>query len=246
MEMTDTAPSLLDSALNLFYPPVCQICHEERAGEAEGYVGPKCRAEARPLRPPFCTTCGRPFAGEITATFECADCRATEWHFQSARAAVVTNGFILEVLHKFKYGGGIYLENYLAELLVKRAAPKLRASEWHWIVPVPLHPVKRREREFNQAERLAARLSQATGIPLNAGLVRRVKSTQTQTRLTREQRAENMRRAFAFGGCARLAGERIVLVDDVMTIGATTNACAQALRAGGAGDIAVWTVARGA
>jgi ComF family protein len=105
--------------------------------------------------------------------------------------------------------------------------------------------LKHREREFNQAERLANHLSAATGIPLNDKLLRRVMPTPTQTQLTREQRAANMRCAFVANDSASLDGARIVLVDDVFTTGATTSACARALRAAGAGDVCVWTVARG-
>ena len=112
-------------------------------------------------------------------------------------------------------------------------------------MPVPLHPLKEREREFNQAEILARHLGEAIGIPLNAKLLRRVASTLTQTRLTREQRAANMRGAFEVRAGIELNGERVVLVDDVFTTGATTNACARALRTAGAGEVCVWTVARG-
>jgi len=79
---------------------------------------------------------------------------------------------------------------------------------------------------------------------VNKGLLRRVKPTVTQTRLSREQRADNVHGAFAFCGRKKLRGEKIVLVDDVMTTGATTNACARALRRAGAGEICVWTAAR--
>jgi ComF family protein len=130
-------------------------------------------------------------------------------------------------------------------LFVREARTALSEQAWDLIVPVPLHGLKRREREFNQAERLAAHLGAATQIPVNPRLLDRVKSTATQTLLTRQQRAANMRGAFAVRSGARLNGERIILVDDVFTTGATTNACAQVLRAAGAGDVCVWTVARG-
>jgi ComF family protein len=121
----------------------------------------------------------------------------------------------------------------------------LRREKWDWIVPVPLHPAKEREREFNQAERLAVRLGAAIGIPVKTKLLRRIAATPTQTLLTRDRRAANMRNAFALRPGQKPAGRRIVLVDDVFTTGATTSACARALRKAGAGDICVWTVARG-
>ena len=112
-------------------------------------------------------------------------------------------------------------------------------------MPVPLHPARLREREFNQAERLARRLSAAMGIPLNTRLLQRVIPTQTQTLLSRAERLANVRRAFALRGAPALQGERIVLIDDVFTTGATTSACARVLRGAGAGQVSVWTVARG-
>jgi len=130
-------------------------------------------------------------------------------------------------------------------LLLREALPVLRGQKWDFIAPVPLHPVKEREREFNQAGLLARHLSDATKIALNDKLLRRVSPTATQTLLTREQRAENMRGAFAVRGGVKLNGEKIILVDDVFTTGATTSACAKALKAAGAGDVCVWTVARG-
>ena len=113
------------------------------------------------------------------------------------------------------------------------------------IVPVPLHGLKEQEREFNQAERLARRLGAATGIPVNARLLRRVTPTRTQTLLSRSERAANVRHAFAHREGHSARGRSIVLVDDVLTTGATTNACARVLRAAGASQVCVWTVARG-
>jgi len=113
------------------------------------------------------------------------------------------------------------------------------------IVPVPLHPLKKREREFNQAERLASLLGAAIGTPVNTRMLRRVEPTRTQTLLTREQRAANVRNAFAVRHGCQLDGQSIILVDDVLTTGATTSACARALQTAGAGEVCVWTVARG-
>jgi ComF family protein len=235
----------LDAALNLIYPPVCQICGAERASAAEGYVGPKCGSGVRMVTAPFCERCGLPFEGEMTHPFQCANCQELKLHFRSARSAVVANQFLLDVIHRYKYNRALWFEPFLAGLLISSAAPALAAEKWDFIVPVPLYPVKKREREFNQAERLAARLGRAAKIPVNKRLLRRVKATTTQTRLTREQRAANVHHAFAFCGNKKLHGEKIVLLDDVLTTGATTNACAQALRKAGAGEICVWTVARG-
>jgi competence protein ComFC len=235
----------LDTSLGFFYPQVCQLCENERATAKDGFVGPKCWTQVRFIRPPFCERCGLPFEGALTTTFECTNCRKLELHFSSARSAVVAKTVVLEVIHRFKYQRALWFENFLADLLLREAAPELRGQKWDFIAPVPLHSLKEREREFNQAEILARHLSAATKIPLNTRLLRRVEATMTQTLLTREQRAENMRGAFVVRSGEKLNGEKIILVDDVFTTGATTSECAKALKVAGAGEVCVWTVARG-
>ena len=239
------AQSAVETTLGFFYPEVCRLCLDEGATAQEGFVGARCRQQVQWIRPPFCERCGLPFAGDITASFECSNCRDMKLHFRYARSAAVAKTVVLEAIHRFKYSRALWFENFLAWLLIAEAAPVLRGQKDSFIVPVPLHPLKKREREFNQAEALSARLSEATGIPVNETLLHRVKATATQTRLRRDERAENMRGAFALRESVKLSGERIVLVDDVLTTGATTNDCARALRAAGAGDVCVWTVARG-
>ena len=239
------AQNWLNVGLGFLYPESCQICGEEHATAREGFVCRRCWTQVRFIRPPFCERCGLPYPGDLTTPFECANCREMELHFHSARSAVVARGMVREVIHRYKYQRALWFEPFLADLLVREAKPALNGQRWDFIVPVPLYPVKQREREFNQAERLAGHLSAATGIPLNPKLLQRVIPTATQTLLTREQRAKNMRGAFATPRDCGLDGERIVLVDDVFTTGATTSACAKALQDAGAGDVCVWTVARG-
>ena len=236
---------LANAALHFIFPEACQICGAERASNAEGYVCRECWLQVRFIRAPFCKRCGLPYEGDITTEFTCTNCHEMELDFISARSAVVARGLVLEVIHRFKYQRARWFEAFLADLLIREAKPELAKTKWDFIAPVPLHSVKLRDREFNQAEALARPLSDATNIPLNKTLLQRIESTRTQTLLTREERAANVRRAFTMGDGVKLRGERIVLVDDVFTTGATTSACARALRKAGAGDVCVWTVARG-
>ena len=245
MPVADKMGAWLNAGLSLVYPEVCQLCHAERASVRAGLVGGQCWSQVRFIRPPFCERCGLPFEGDLTTTFECANCRELDLQFRFARSAVVAKSVVRDAIHRFKYSHALWFENFLADLLVREAAPALREEDWDWIVPVPLHPLKQREREFNQAERLASHLSGAVRIPLNSKILRRVNPTVTQTQLKREQRAANMRNAFAVRPGVELAGQRVVVVDDVFTTGATTSACARALRRAGAVDVCVWTVARG-
>jgi ComF family protein len=235
----------LEAIGGFFYPNVCQVCGVERATAEAGYVGAGCWQKVRFIQRPFCEVCGLPFDGNLTTLFECSNCRDMRLHFASARSAVTAKGVVLDVIHRYKYHRALWFEPFLAGLLIREACPCLSPKTWDVIVPVPLYPTKQRQREFNQAERLARRLSQATQIPLRSRWLRREKSTHTQTKLSRSERAANVRNAFGVRTGVRLHGERVVLVDDVLTTGATTNACALALRQAGAEAVCVWTVARG-
>jgi competence protein ComFC len=235
----------LDAGLGFVYLEVCQVCGHEHSTASEGFVCAKCWQKVRFIRPPFCNRCGLPFDGDITASFECTNCKEMDLCFRSARSAVAAGELMLEVIHQYKYRRALWFEPFLADLLVREAAAILLEEKCDMIVPVPLHPAKQREREFNQAERLADCLSRATGIRVNKTLLRRVEPTLTQTRLTREQRAANVARAFALAPGVKLNGGRMVVLDDVFTTGATTSACAKVLLAAGADDVCVWTVARG-
>lgn len=235
----------LNALLGLVYPEVCQLCGSARATPQECFVCSDCLAKVRFIEPPFCARCGLPYPGEITHAFECANCKELDWPFVSARSAVIAKAGVLEILHRYKYGRAFWFEPLLGRFLVERAESELRAGRWDCLVPVPLYPARQREREFNQAERLAERLSAATGIPVNSGCLRRVLPTRTQTVLSRTERLANVRRAFALCRGAEVKDRRIVLVDDVFTTGATTGACAGVLRDAGSGDVCVWTVARG-
>ncbi len=238
----------LETSLAFFYPDTCQICHVECATAQEGYVCARCWS--RPggicfIKPPFCDLCGLPFEGDITTRFECSNCREMELHFQSARAAVAATALVLEVIHRYKYQRALWFEPFLADLLIRQAAPVLQAGKWDLIVPVPLHPLKKREREFNQAQRLARYLGEATQIRVHSQLLKRIEPTKTQTLLTRSERAANVKNAFMMRENGHLDGERVVLLDDVLTTGATTSSCAKVLHDNGSGDVCVWTVARG-
>src|ERR1051326_6487401 len=183
-----------NATLGFLYPEACQLCGA-RATAGDCYLCEDCRSEAKLIARPFCERCGLPYEGAITTRFECENCRDMALQFCSARSAVVAGETVLDIIHRYKYQRAFWFEPFLAELLIKQAKPELRKEQWTWIVPIPLHPVKKREREFNQAERLAERLGAALDIPVKGDLLRRVLPTRTQTQLTRQERLIKIGRA---------------------------------------------------
>ena len=149
--VAQTMWNIFDAGLNLFYPAVCQFCREQRATYDESYMCGDCRKKVRVIDGPFCSRCGIPYDGEITGAFYCGECADVDLKFDAARAAVRVNAFMLDVVHRYKYGRSLWLEKLLGEYLVQTALPQIKKEQWDFIVPVPLHPVKQRQREFNQS-----------------------------------------------------------------------------------------------
>jgi ComF family protein len=143
----------------------------------------------------------------------------------------------------FKHGGRLSLLRHLARLLAEESPAHLPLLDWDGLVPVPLHWARRWQRGFNQAEVLARAVGRRHRLPVLRGALRRVRPTPPQQG-DLEARRRNVRDAFAVPVPSRVAGRRLILVDDVFTTGATANACAGALLRAGAADVAVLTLAR--
>ena len=145
----------LDAGLGFVYPEVCQICGRDHATVLEGFVCVQCWQKVRFIKPPFCERCGLPYEGDITTAFECGNCREMELHFRSARSAVLAGELMLDIIHRYKYQRALWFEPFLADLLVRQAAPELAREKWDMIVPVPLHPTRRRRSEEHTSELLS-------------------------------------------------------------------------------------------
>jgi competence protein ComFC len=152
---------------------------------------------------------------------------------------------VRDFIHRFKYSQHFYLRHPLAEWLAETLEDeRILARGIDAFVPVPLHPARRRERNFNQAEVLARLLAPRAGKPVLHAL-RRDRYTTTQTRFDRHQRMENLRNAFSVRHNAIVQNRHLILVDDVFTTGSTVDECARVLREAGAASVRVVTVARG-
>jgi competence protein ComFC len=233
----------LEPLVSLFYPPHCALC-----GEATGtrrHLCSSCLTSTRRIERPFCETCSEPFFGAVTGKFACPNCEGRQFHFSHAVTAYRSRGAVREFVHRFKYDGAFYLRHQLAEWLEQALEDdRMIAQPVDALVPVPLHPARQREREFNQADVLATIVARAVRLPVNRAL-RRIRYTTTQTRLDRHERMENLRNAFTLHKDAPVRGKHLVLVDDVLTTGSTLDECARVLCKAGAASVRAITVARG-
>lgn len=235
--------------LDLLYPPLCAIC---RVALSDGRaLCEACDADLPRLAEPFCAKCGEPFPGQIDDAFACPNCHQLRFAFEFARPATVRDERTLDMIHRLKYSRELHLAKDLGRLAAEafadpRLAPAL-AGKWP-LVPVPLHRKRFQHRHFNQAEEISRELASHVGLPVLKAL-RRIRATGHQTALTRAQRLENLRGAFVVSraGHHHVAHSPTgaVLVDDVLTTGATVNECAKTLRSAGFQQVVVVTVMRG-
>lgn len=229
--------------ISLLYPPRCEIC--TCTIDAEDYLCARCQRQAEKVESPFCSVCSQPFHGEIEGRFTCASCQERKFHFDCAVAPYLSRGIVRELIHRFKYQRELHLRHQLSRWLCEGFQDeRILCQRADWIIPVPLHPVRFREREFNQAEELARLASKKTGIAFCNALERK-RYTTTQTRFDREERMENLRNAFRIRKNTPVRGKQVILIDDVLTTGSTLEECARVLRAAGAGSVRALTVARG-
>jgi ComF family protein len=209
---------------DVLFPPVCNSCNA-RLLSADRVACPACRAAMHPVdewdascRAALSSICD----GGAVADFIAA------WYFEQ-------DGPVRALMHRLKYGGMTRIGEELGRTLGERICEAGFAGS-DFVVPLPLHPTRLRERGYNQCEYIARGVSSVTGRPVLTGLLRRVRPTPSQTSLGIRERRENVRGAFALrrGGSNGVEGRRILLVDDVVTTGATMRSCALALRNAGA------------
>lgn len=227
---------------SLFYPSLCAVC--SNPVEQSEYLCSTCNQNAPRIRPPFCAKCSEPFPGAITESFACANCSHRTLYFDTAVSAYRSRGIVRKVVHDFKYGKQTHLQHPIADWLVETLDdPRLHGRTFDAIVPVPLHPARKRERGFNQAELLANLLSARAGIPCRP-VMQRIRYTTTQTAFDRTERMQNLHEAFRLRKNSDVRGLRVLLIDDILTTGSTLSECARVLKTGGALSVHAATAAR--
>jgi len=214
--------------LDFFFPPRCVQCRS--VGQS---ICGKCLARIEWVGAPVCRVCGQPLEKIVRHT--CVDPHILRW----VRSAAVYSGPMRRAIHALKYSSDRILALFLVDIAFPRF--EMPSLEFDRIVPVPLGPLREKERGYNQSVLLAEALSLKTQIPLDGKCLIRFRETRSQVGLTQDERKQNVHRAFS---ASSVAAKNILLVDDVCTTGATLQSCAEALRSAGAESVAGLTLAR--
>lgn len=234
------APSRM--ALNLFFPPRCAAC-----GAAVDHAHTLCSACFESLHiitQPACACCGFPFAHPMGEEALCGACLEKPPPYQKGWAVLRYDDAATQLVSRLKYSDKTHLAPFLGTLMVRHGHPVLEGAEL--LIPVPLHWRRMVTRRYNQSLLLAREIARASHISLLPGAMRRTRHTPPQASLTRSERLDNVRGAFAVQEQHKpiIAGKKLVLIDDVMTTGATIHACCKTLKQAGAKEMRVLTLAR--
>ena len=232
------------AALDLLLPPQCATC--EAPVQQAGQFCADCFCRIAFITAPCCRQCGVPLA--VTAHADagglCRSCEEVPPHFDQARAALRYDAHARQVILPFKHADRTELARTLAPLMAHAGAGLLQRADL--LVPVPLHRFRLFHRRYNQAALLVRVLSRLSRVPAVPDALRRDRATPSLGARSAAERAEMVHDAFSVRRCrmGRVAGRRVLLVDDVMTSGATANACTDALLAAGAAAVDVLVAAR--
>jgi len=231
----------LSGLFDLLLPPACPLCGAALAARSPLFFCPACSDGIHSLVGPCCPHCALPYAAAQGPDHLCEACLREEPPFSRVLAAGTYEATLRLAVQRFKYEGAVGLDRPLAGLLaaVLEADGGFRPD---LLVPVPLHRSRLRERTYNQSLLLARALGRRWRLPAEPRLLLRLRPTVAQQGLKAAARRRNLHGAFA--ASRSLNGERVLLIDDVLTTGATARECSRVLREAGAGEVMVAVLAR--
>ncbi len=245
MTQFSSPPSFLRKFLHVIFPATCTNCETPLWDDPVPFVCQACWKTLIPIAGPCCPHCGVPYESPValqqSPTHECGTCRTKPPAFTRTWSLFPYQSPLREAIILFKYRGKRSLTRHFIQAMIP-ALPTLPTIDV--LMPVPLHPQRLREREYNQSLLLAQGLSQHLQIPLLLSCLLRIRPTAPQTSLSKKERLTNLHRAFAVNDVSGIKGQRILLIDDVFTTGTTLHECAKTLRKAGSGPIYGLTLAR--
>lgn len=236
--------NMVHGLFELLYPPHCIICKASLTADSpHPYVCPECDHTLKPNHPPFCPKCSR-FLGAHPESALCGACRRHPPQFDFAWSGCLYTDHLKKMIHDFKYHQRTYLKKYLAHCMIDFIKKyNLDIQQFDFLLPIPLAATKLRERGYNQSCLLAQELKQTYKIPLAPQTLIRIKDTKAQVQLSQKERWTNMHGAFRIKNSRTIINRNILLIDDLLTTGATASHAAQTLKEAGADRVGVLTVA---
>ena len=244
--MAGTIPSILRRVADFLWPRVCALEACKRVSDRPGrHVCSSCFA-ALPFHEAggACRICGALVMAETKHEFVCEECQRHPPAYEFARSAILYREPSDQLIRDFKFAKATWLCDDLTDLLESAVRAKLPAAEVDVVVPVPLHPSRLHERGYNQSALLAEALAKRLNRRVDGTSLIRTRDTAHQARLSGDERRNNLKGAFAVPNAQFIRGRTVLLIDDVMTTGATLSHCARALLDAGAARVWCATVAR--
>lgn len=232
---------------DLIYPNCCLVCKNKISlPDQQQLICAGCWDKIEKNLPPFCASCGRhltPEGIEKNSCSSCSKCRGN-FYFDRAFSPCAYTGALMKLIHEFKYSGKDYLGKPLGKLMNTFIRDyQLPIQHLDFVIPIPLHKSRLREREFNQADILSQEVSREFDLKVLTDCLIRVKPTKTQTELTFAQRCQNMEKSFFVTKPELIKNTNLLLIDDVLTTGATSNEAAKCLKSAGAQKVLLLTLA---
>ena len=228
------------TALDLVYPPCCALCRV-RISNDRLVICDDCGSGLLSVDAPYCERCGHPLDAPVAS---CPVCPGRTFYFDGAFSGFQFNRPLQDLIHQLKYRNRPGIGRFLGSLLAKRVEREPGIPHITAVVPVPLHPLRNRERGYNQSAYIARGISDETGIPVLENALVRNRNTPTQTSLSPEARMANVEGVFEVVRVEAVRDATVSLVDDIFTTGATINSCARALLQAGAERVFALTIAR--
>jgi ComF family protein len=233
-------------AMDLFFPRHCELCLKVLSHENRTYLCEACFSLIRFIPNDACRGCAKIFPGAFPAVegWVCPKCLHAKRFYESCYAVSYYDGPVKTLLQTFKYAKAEYLAKTLKEIFIKGTAGKINFEKFDFLIAVPLHPRKFKERGFNQSFLLAQALAKETGKRiLHRGMIRK-KYSEGQTLQDKRDRLEKIQGSFEVPSVKKVEGKEILLIDDVLTTGATLQECSRILKDAGAKRVSALVLAR--
>lgn len=236
----------LESLITFIYPAKCRCCEMPMGVGGVHYICDTCWEKIEFLSTPWCGICGTPLNSSASNNNDvCADCRKQPPWYGKRRAIAFYEPTVRGAIHLFKYEKKRILAKHLNQLIQAHLPTDFFAADYDFLIPIPLHTRRQRDRGFNQSEQIAQSIAELWHVPVRMDILFRIKDTAPQSSMnSREERIENIADAFEVRSIETITNQRILLVDDIYTTGTTVDEASRVLLTGNPTEVDILTLAR--